>query len=410
MTKKKLYLFFAMSSLVFVFGLLGLASALDLENEQGIPHKDKMVSPATVKLDDHGKIYMAWFEEEKEVHSLYLSTSADGGKSFSPKVKINGVTEEPDSIHQSPSLGLGSNGEVYVVWKSKQPGGGFSSNLNFSRSLDGGKSFSSSVVINDNPTPGFAGFESIAAGSNGAIYVAWIDKRGKNPKDPPSAYFARSLDGGKSFEKNLKIDAGACICCRTALAVGPDGTIYAAWRKAFEGNIKEIAVASSADGGETFSPPSIVGNDQWEFAGCPHRGPSLGVNAEGRVFITWYSEGNGLPGIYFGESADRGKTFRKEVIKVQPGFFPDHSTLTVSENGILLAWEEVTPVLSKIILEYRSSGEQPERFQVNQGNRKALYPAISANRKGDFLVSWTKAEIKFNRSLLRSGKLNKVKR
>lgn len=404
---KKTFLIILLAAAGLSVSILGTESpawALTFGEEGGIEHKDKMVSPVAAAMDDNGKIHIAWFEEEKERVTLHSAVSEDAGKTFAPGVAVNKAEEEPDSTHQSPSLALGPKGEVFVVWKSKRPGEESAADLRFSRSLDGGKTFEKSVVVNDNPGPGFVGFESIAAGPKGEVYAAWIDKREKDPKAKPSAYFARSLDGGKSFEKNVKVDGSACVCCRTALAVGSNGRIYMGWRKALDKDIREIVVAGSTDGGKTFAPPVIVGNDQWEFAGCPHRGPSLGVDKEGRLYVAWYSEGEGMPQIYLGRSSDGGASFSKEVLKVQPGFFPDHPALVVTDAGICVVWEEVTPLMGKIIIESRPWQGEAVRQQLSQGNRRAAYPSIVANRKGEVLAAWTKEEVKFKKSLVRIGR------
>ena len=109
--------------------------------------------------------------------------------------------------------------------------------------------------------------------------------------------------------KNVKVDEGTCVCCRTALATGPDGTLYATWRKMF-GDIRETVVSRSEDGGQTFSEPVVVGHDKWVFPSCPHRPASLGVDQRGRLYVVWYTEGvDEVPAIFVAYSDDRGLTF-----------------------------------------------------------------------------------------------------
>jgi hypothetical protein len=89
------------------------------------------------------------------------------------------------------------------------------------------------------------------------------------------AYFASSADGGRTFSRNVKLAGEVCPCCKTSLAVGEDGRVYAAWRQVMPGNFRHIAVASSGDGGETFNAPTVVSDDRWELRGCPVSGPAL---------------------------------------------------------------------------------------------------------------------------------------
>ena len=87
--------------------------------------------------------------------------------------------------------------------------------------------------------------------------------------------------------KNMKVDEGTCVCCRTAITSGPDGMVYVAWRKIFEGNVRETVVARSTDHGDTFEASIIVGHDQWVFPACPHRACvfSMGVDRHGRLYV-----------------------------------------------------------------------------------------------------------------------------
>lgn len=362
----------------------------------GITHPTKWVSTPAMALDAKGAAYMAWFEEEKDHNLLYVAASADG-KEFSAPVKVNSASDEPAGIHGSPAISMGLKGEIYVAWTVPREGAAFGAELIFSRSRDGGKTFSPAVKVSDSPQPASAGFESMAVGPDGAIYLAWLDGREKATAGS-ATYFAVSRDGGKSFSPNIKIDGNSCPCCRTALAIAPDGTIYAVWRKVFANDVREMVAASSRDGGKTFSAAAIAGNDKWVIAGCPHRGAGLGVDNAGKLHIIWYSEGAGKPAIYYAVSEDRGATFTKEEIAVTPGFFPDHPALAVAGGTVYLAWEEVTPVFGNIMFKAASSAA-PQR--LNDGVRKSSSPVVVTNADGAVAVAWSKDEMRNTRSLLR---------
>ena len=89
----------------------------------------------------------------------------------------------------------------------------------------------------------------------------------------------RSTDRA-SVERELA--KGVCYCCKTALALGGNGAVYAAWRHVYTGNIRDIAFIASTDGGRTFAEPMRVSEDRWELAGCPDDGPSMAVDAAAR--------------------------------------------------------------------------------------------------------------------------------
>ena len=66
---------------------------------------------------------------------------------------------------------------------------------------------------------------------------------------------ARSTDGGQTFEAPVVVASDACPCCRTSLDVAPDGAVSLVWRHHYDGNLRDVAFARSADGGATFPEP-----------------------------------------------------------------------------------------------------------------------------------------------------------
>ena len=167
-----------------------------------------------------------------------------------------------------------------------------------------------------------------------------------------------------------------------------------------------MVVSSSNDTGKTFSPPRVIGNDKWRFDGCPHRGGSAAISAEGIIYAAWYAEGEGAPMVYLGVSRDRGETFTKTPVPVEAGFSPDHPSLAISGDKVILVWEESTPVTTKIMMARFDEAAKRfvEKTQVNASPRKSGYPLVMSNSKGDVLVTWLKEEMKNSKTVLRLGR------
>lgn len=368
-----------------------------------ISHPDKKVSPPAAAVYE-GKIYIAYIREEGDVYVTALSSD---GKTIVLPVKVNDKNSIAAGIHQSPGIAVGANGEIYLTWTSPREGDEFAADIRFAKSMDGGKTFLPSVVINDNPMPSSRGFESIAVNKDGAIYVSWLDGRGKR-QGVSSAYLARSTDGGRIFEKNVRLDDNACPCCRTAITAAPNGAVYVSWRKVFEGDIRDMAVAASSDSGKTFKEPVVVNRDQWAIQGCPHRGPSMAVDDKGVLYYTWYTEGDdGLPAVYLAMSKDGGKTFTpRQSLPMSSRVFPDHPRLAVYKDGMAyIVWEEKTPVLSKIMfVAYREGKGFSKPEQISHGVRRSYEPVVLASDDGAVYAVWAYDEIRFTKTVLRIGK------
>jgi hypothetical protein len=361
-----------------------------------------MVGPS-IQLDENNITHVAWMEEKEHARTLHYAHTVPTGEALSSPVAVNAQDEVPYWRQEAPALE--AHGEhIYLVW-AKMPTQSsadkpFANELRLSRSLDGGQTFLPSALINDDGELVNHSFDSIRIGREGAIHVAWIDGRGG--KKTSGTYVTRSNDHGTSFEKNTKIDDETCVCCRTSVAVAPDGTVYVAWRKMF-GDIRETVVARSFDGGTTFSAPVVVGNDRWVYPSCPHRPASLGVDGGGRVYVSWYTEGEDeTPAVYLAYSDDHAQTFSpKYQLNRSKGTFPDHPQLAVDRRGRVVAiWEELSPVRREVVVSH--SVDRGETFstpyKVNE--KKGETPTVAVSSTGHFMLAWKEHAMPVHRMVL----------
>lgn len=387
------------------------AEALVLGGKLTLVEGTQQVSPPALQFDASGALQVAWFEKQKEARSLRTVRVAEGGRPVSLPVQVNPPSAEPDALHQAPGLSLGQKGEVYVTWATPKnvPGALFAADLVLARSLDGGKTFEPPVLVNDDGNPINHTFESVLAGRDGEVYLAWLDGRGKD-RSGAGAIFACSRDGGKTVGKNVTIDGMACPCCRPMATLAPDGSLWVAWRKTFDGNVRDIVLATSTDQGRTFSAPRLVHQDRWAFPACPHRGPSLAFDRAGRLYVGWYTEGTDeQPRLLFATSDDRGKTFAPALsLHTSTTSLPDQLWMAVHPNGAVVAvWEEVTGVRKRTVM--RVSTDRGRSFgpvQPLSEGAKAENPSVAIHESGTVAVSWTEHAWPHNRIVLQQGTLN----
>jgi hypothetical protein len=278
----------------------------------------------------NGTIYMVYVEHHGgDGADVLLQAIGSNGAPIGEHVRVNDVPDAAKSWRgDPPTIALSQDGTVFVGWTRKYADPSASGNdLMLSVSSDGGRTFAAPVKVNDDTVPAAHGMHSLAVDGSGRVIMAWLDERNVTGKphemnmsggqmhhdegEPNSEVFtAMSTDGGRTFSPNRKISADACPCCKTSLLAAADGTVYAAWRQVLEGDHRHIALASSHDGGVTFTPGVIVSNDNWQLSACPVSGAALASRENGEVELTWYTEGAaGPPGLYFTHSHDGGKTF-----------------------------------------------------------------------------------------------------
>jgi hypothetical protein len=255
-----------------------------------------------------------------------------------------------------PTVAVAPDKTVYVGWTARLASEEHGNELYLSASRDGGQTFEPPVKVNDDGKAVGHGMHSLAVGEDGRVYVAWLDERNarktmamgqtgamqkmEHMESNREVFMAFSTNGGHSFSRNQRIAQEACPCCKTALAAGANGHVYAGWRQVLPGEFRHIAVAASEDGGKTFQSPRIVSDDRWMIAACPVSGPALSVADNGALQVVWYTEGErATPGLYHAESLDNGKTFSESRPLARGQGRGTPLLLAGGKSGASVVWE-----------------------------------------------------------------------
>jgi hypothetical protein len=186
--------------------------------------------------------------------------------------------------------------------------------------------------------------EEAADPSLGYVYETWMGCRG--------IAFARSTDGGATFGTPISVpgSVGSNVnAWDPAVAVGPDGTVYAAFMIAKSSQWYPV-VATSFDHGQTFPQvTSLLPPDPKNWGDRPF----VAVGPDGTVYVTWdygpertsvtylcASSGScafatGDLNVVIQRSTDRGASFGS-MTPISPGFPAsggDSAPLVVEPNG-----------------------------------------------------------------------------
>jgi hypothetical protein len=153
----------------------------------------QQVGPATTfaldSVDAAGNVYVsiAGFPANGALTpaTLFVARSTDGGVTFGPWVQVAVTPQNPngffpntrfrDGITESFAASPTFPGHLYMTFEQWD---GDNENVYFTQSTDGGLTWASPVKVNDNtnePTDQFQ--PSVAAGPNGAVAVAFYDRR-----------------------------------------------------------------------------------------------------------------------------------------------------------------------------------------------------------------------------------------
>ena len=381
----------------------------------GVPgHRNEHVSIAT---DGDTLVTLAWAaSSESTGTNIFASVSTDGGRSFSPPVRVNTVARQANVNGEQPPrvvVRRDTSGaqSIVVLWTARTPEG---TRLLSAQSLDAGRTFGANVLLPGLDAPGNRGWESMTV-AEGRVYALWLDHReavqsaadhqthahrhGGGAAAPAtdgvaraqrSQLFVATLDGSLSPKG---IARGVCYCCKTALTAGADGAVYAAWRHVYEGNRRDIAFTVSRDGGRSFAEPVRVSEDEWQIEGCPENGPALTVDSRNRIHVVWPTLVRGPQGehlqLFYASSAD-GRTFtpRTALPTVGDAFHPH--VVTTADGGLLAAWDELANGKRVVKMARLASPGGRERFEPigDSGDMSGLYPALAATRE-HAVLAWS---------------------
>jgi hypothetical protein len=314
-----------------------------------------------------------------------------------------------DSLHQPPGIAVGPEGEIYLSWSSSKPkpeGVLFASDLRISRSLDGGQTFDSHLRVNEDRAISHS-FEGMAVLQDGTVIAAWIDSR--DGWEKAGTYVARIGQRGTQIERLLTLDRDTCVCCRVGVATGSEEAIGVLWRHVFPGDIRDMVLALSRNGGRSFPTPILVHADRWHITACPHRGGALGIDGQGRTIAVWYTEGPQLkPAVLLAVSPDGRRFTSPKRVDESTSSIPDHVRMAVDPAGrVVIVWEDSTAVRRRILLRYSTDGGQTlSPIRVLSTALKAYAPAIAVSGPGEFVAVWHEEHFPLVKTVLQPLRLH----
>jgi Secretion system C-terminal sorting domain len=307
------------------------------------------------------------------IDRIVCQKSTDGGKTWNDG-SFTGLNGEKNQDKHWLTIDRKTNA-LYCTWtqfdkyESRAPGD--SSTIQFSKSTDGGLTWSPAKRINtfsgdclddDNTVEGAVP----SIGTNGEVYVSWAGPKGLS--------FQKSLDGGNTWlpqeQKITDIGGGwsyaipgiyrcnglPITLCDTSNSAFR-GTIYVNWsdQKNGESNT-DVWLVKSKDGGKTWSIPRKVNND----TGNQHQFMTWMTidQSNGNLWSVFYDRRNytsDSTDVYMALSRDGGETFTNFKISEKPFkplesvFFGDYTNVTAHNNIVRPIWTSMNNTGRKTI-------------------------------------------------------------
>jgi len=248
---------------------------------------------------DGNDVYIAWSDNS----GVLLRKSTDGGETYGPTILVSATP-------QSSSIDLVVVGSiVYIVWSENITGDEGGNEIFFSKSVDGGDTFSPKRNLSRN---GGDSIDPAITVYRNKLHIVWADESSGNGE----ILYRRSLNGGETFGiKNLSNTPSSSY--NPTIAVFRD-RLYIAWSDNSAGPF-EIVLIKSKNGGTTFDTIDTLSNNPGDS-----RLPKLAVS-ENNIYVVWDAPG----GIFFIRSPDSGTIFGAATIIIPDANRP---AIAVSQN------------------------------------------------------------------------------
>jgi hypothetical protein len=380
-------------------------------------------------------VAIAWGAASVEgATDVYAATSRDGGGTFGPPARVsdqstlaNLAGEQPPRVTLVPRAG--ADPSVVIVWTSRGPAG---TRLLSARSIDGGRSFTRPAVLPGGDAAGNRGWHAFTTARDGHVIGIWLDHRETVPAagapamnhagHDPATHAAQKADGVARAQlsklhfadmdggTSRALTGGVCYCCKTSIAAGADGSVYAVWRHVYPGNVRDIAVTVSRDGGRTFEAPVRVSDDRWVLDGCPENGPAIAVDAQRRIHVVWPTLIPGATptreatlGLFYASSTDGRRFTPRQSIPTEG--VPRHPQIALRPDGVVVTWDEQAGGTRRVVVgrgTWDPRGTLRFTREVVADAAPATYPVVAATGDG-IVLAWTSGTV--GKTVIRTEKL-----
>jgi len=354
------------------------------------------------------RVVVVWTSAAHDVMDVYAAMSEDGGATFSEPRRVNDRAGDVSSNAEQPPRVAMTESAISIIWPSRLDG---TSAIRLSRSTDGGRTFSPARTLHRAALTGARGWQALTPGRDGVVHAVWLDGRDAAPSAGPHRHHgaAKGGDGGAHagaprqdvYHATIAPDGAiveshvardVCFCCKTAVGAGPGGRLMVAWRHIFPESMRDIAMATSTDGGRTFNPAVRVNEDKWQLSGCPDDGPAMAIDAVGAAHLAWPTLiGRDAPqkAVVYTSTKD-GRAFEPRI-RLSSDSQEDaaHPQIAADSSGHVGAvWDEQNGDVRQIVLRMAAaaSGRFGSPRTLNTGG-SAFHPFIAGLREG-FLIAW----------------------
>jgi BNR repeat-like domain len=318
---------------------------------------------------------------DKQIKLRY-TRSDDGGLHWNDPITLGNL---PTTIAiRGNDIQLAAKGDhLLAVWQTKGELPSMGPMVS-AYSEDGGQTWTQGT----NPAVNNAGDQShldLIADQEGNFHAAWLEDPEENGYQ--SLRYAKSVDGGKQWDKAATLDDSTCSCCWNTFALSPENTLNILYR---DMTPRDMALQQSNDSGKTWRRVRTVGEFGWKFDGCPHDGGGLayaGTDNPKQLHSLVWTGAEQKAGLYHLASTDNGVSWSRPQ---KLGDTAIHGDIAAYDSKIIAIWDELEADGTGIF--YATSEDGGKHWsmasRLTQSKNAATHPRLAVTKHGA-LALWT---------------------
>lgn len=283
---------------------------------------------------------------------VYVDYSLDNGKTFTPPIQINTDSQTIKSSSENrPSIAIDSRNYIYVVYAAE---GQKPATLYLSTSLDGGKTFSAPKLLSNKADQSNTFQGTLAVNKLDQPYIFWHDDRDRTHyAQLGNSIYYTNISDGITPSLNQKASDVLCECCRLAVDFDVDNEPVVLGRFIYDQVARDHGLLKINN--QVWQSWRVT-YDDWRVEACPEQGPALSISDNGDYHIVWLTQGNVRKGLFYSYSNDHGQQFSMPLRVGSYEKLANNPAIISKGKNVTLAWIEFDGESSQLLVMQSQDG------------------------------------------------------
>lgn len=331
---------------------------------------------------DRDRLHVAWVEEQADgAYFARHSQSEDGGDSWSDPVTLDTDQPAPSRVHRSNDLRIAAHGDrLLVVWQTRGDGFADSGPMVMAESADAGRSWTAARPAATEEDSQAHGFFGLHADADGTWHLAWLDMR----DGTQGLRYARRPPDQQDWDLTHTLDPATCQCCWNTVA-SADDRLWVLYRAL---DPRDMALATSEDGGGSWQLDGVVGGFDWDVDACPHVGGGLALDngKDPRLHALVWTGEEQAAGVHHLHAPVDDATAWSSPRRLGGTSAGNPALIATPDGGLMAAWDEDNSI--HVAANHDRSWHEAI---VSVDGRRASHPLLTTTRHG-VQVFWTERD------------------